>query len=140
MIVEINITFCFSIGPGIFILAASYAGCDRGLVVVLFIFVMGSMGPFYSGVQVNTLDLSPNYSGTLMAVGNTLNAITGMVAPFVVGLMTPEVYLEIERERVNDLNIFFLPSENVGPVANGLLGHLHSVRPLHHCLLHLGLS
>lgn len=91
MIVRINHYFRCRIGPGIFIVAASYAGCDRGLVVVLFIFVMGTMGTFYSGVQVNALDLSTNYAGILMSVGNTLNAIIGMVAPYVVGLMTPEV-------------------------------------------------
>lgn len=82
-----------SVGPGIFIVAASYAGCDRALVVVLFTIAMGIMGTFYPGMKVNSLDLSPNYAGTLMALTNGIGAITGILAPYVVGIMTPDVSL-----------------------------------------------
>lgn len=72
-------------------MAASYAGCERGLVVALFTIAMGIMGTFYPGMKVNSLDLSPNYAGSLMALTNGIGAITGIVAPYVVGVMTPEV-------------------------------------------------
>lgn len=89
-----NRSFSSSVGPGIFIVAASYAGCDRALVVVLFTIAMGIMGTFYPGMKVNSLDLSPNYAGTLMALTNGIGAITGILAPYVVGIMTPEVSVE----------------------------------------------
>ncbi|GAB0095292.1 putative inorganic phosphate cotransporter [Sergentomyia squamirostris] len=78
-----------AVGPAIFIVAASYAGCDRTLVVILFTIAMGIMGTFYPGMKVNPLDLSPNYAGTLMAITNGIGAITGILAPYVVGVMTP---------------------------------------------------
>lgn len=78
-----------SIGPGVFIIAASYAGCDGYIVVTLFTIGMTLMGTFYPGMKVNALDLSPNYSGTLMAVVNGLGAFTGILTPLVVGELTP---------------------------------------------------
>lgn len=58
---------------------------------MLFTFAMGLMGTFYPGMKVNPLDLSPNYAGTLMAITNGIGAITGIIAPYVVGVMTPNV-------------------------------------------------
>lgn len=78
-----------AVGPAIFIVAASYAGCERTVVVILFTIAMGIMGTFYPGMKVNPLDLSPNYAGTLMAITNGIGAITGILAPYVVGVMTP---------------------------------------------------
>lgn len=52
---------------------------------------MGFKGNFYPGLKVNALDLSPNYSGSVMALINGIGAIMGFVAPIFVGLMTPEV-------------------------------------------------
>ena len=72
-------------------MAASYAGCDKVAVVALFTIAMGFMGTFYPGMKVNPLDLSPNYAGSLMAVTNGIGAITGIIAPACVGLMTPTV-------------------------------------------------
>lgn len=99
---------------------------------------MGTMGTFYSGVQVNALDLSTNYAGILMSVGNTLNAIIGMVAPYVVGLMTPEVSFTGFEFSVISLTTLIL-SENSRPVANGLLGHFRRLCPLHRCLFLVGI-
>lgn len=61
------------------------------MVVVWFTLAMGFMGTFYPGMKVNPLDLSPNYAGSIMAVTNGIGAITGVVAPSFVGLMTPNV-------------------------------------------------
>lgn len=71
--------------------AASYAGCDRIAVVTLFTICMGLMGAFYAGMKLTPLDMSPNYAGTLMAITNGIGAITGVVSPSLVGLMTPNV-------------------------------------------------
>lgn len=80
-----------AIGPAIFIVAASYAGCDKILVVALFTLAMGFMGTFYPGMKVNPLDLSPNYAGSIMAVTNGVGAITGILAPNFVGILTTNV-------------------------------------------------
>ncbi|CRK93649.1 CLUMA_CG007178, isoform A [Clunio marinus] len=77
-----------SVGPAVFIVAASYAGCNRITVVILFTIAMGTMGGFYPGMKVNPLDLSPNYSGSIMATTNGIGALTGILGPYLVGLLT----------------------------------------------------
>lgn len=66
-----------SAGPAIFIVIASYSGCDKVLAVVFFTIAMGFMGGYYSGMKVNALDLSPNYAGVLMAITNGIAACSG---------------------------------------------------------------
>ncbi|XP_049788970.1 putative inorganic phosphate cotransporter [Schistocerca nitens] len=78
-----------SVGPAVGIIAASYASCDRVTVVSLFTLGMALMGTFYAGMKVNGLDLSPNYAGSVMALVNGIGAITGVIVPYVVGLLTP---------------------------------------------------
>lgn len=78
-------------GPGIFVVLASYAGCDRVAVVALFVLGMGFMGTFYSGFKANSLDLAPNYAGTIMGIANGLGGLTGVAGPYVVGLLTKNV-------------------------------------------------
>lgn len=99
IIISIKI-FCFyllaAVFPGIFLVAASYAGCDKIMVVVLFTIAMGFMGTFYPGMKVNPLDLSPNYAGSLMAVTNGIGAITGVLAPYAVGVLTTNVSFNIK--------------------------------------------
>lgn len=79
-----------STGPAVFIVGASYAGCNHGLAVTFFVLGMGLMGFYYPGMRVNILDLSPNYSGTLMGIVNGIGALSGIAAPYVVGALTPE--------------------------------------------------
>ncbi|XP_016961976.1 putative inorganic phosphate cotransporter [Drosophila biarmipes] len=80
-------------GPALFMVAASYAGCNRALVVALFTIAMGLMGTYYAGMKLTPLDMSPNYAGTLMAITNGIGAITGVVSPYLVGVMTPNATL-----------------------------------------------
>lgn len=90
----ILIIWCFfaaAVGPAFFMVAASYAGCDKTVVVILFTICMGLMGTFYAGMKLNPLDLSPNYSATLMAITNGIGSITGIVTPYLVGALTPNV-------------------------------------------------
>ncbi|XP_023247460.1 sialin-like [Copidosoma floridanum] len=78
-----------SIGPGVFIILASYASCNVTLVIVYFTVGMTLMGAFYPGMKVNALDLSPNYSGTLMAMVNGIGAFTGIITPYIVAELAP---------------------------------------------------
>jgi len=54
------------------------------------IFFLFSKGTFYPGMKVNGLDLSPNYSGTVMALVNGIGAFTGIITPYIVGELAPE--------------------------------------------------
>lgn len=78
-------------GPAIFIVIATYVGCDRMLAVGMFTIAMGFMGTFYCGMKVNALDLSPNYAGTIMAIVNGIGGLTGIIVPYLVGALTENV-------------------------------------------------
>ncbi|XP_015838380.2 putative inorganic phosphate cotransporter [Tribolium castaneum] len=81
-------TVVASVGPAIFIIIASYVGCDRMMAVYMFTIGMGFMGTYYCGMKVNALDLSPNFAGTLMAITNGIGAITGIITPYLTGALT----------------------------------------------------
>lgn len=55
----------------------------------LYFFLFPTLGTFYPGMKVNALDLSPNYSGTLMALVNGIGAFTGILTPYIVSELTP---------------------------------------------------
>ncbi|XP_053607833.1 putative inorganic phosphate cotransporter [Plodia interpunctella] len=81
-------------GPGICIILASYSGCDTTLAVIWFIFAMTLMGAYYSGMKINPLDITPNYTGTTTALVNGIAAISGIISPYLIGLLTPQSTLE----------------------------------------------
>lgn len=61
------------------------------LAVVLLTLTVGISAATYLGFQVNHIDLSPNYAGTLMGITNGAANIMSAVAPLVVGLIVPNV-------------------------------------------------
>lgn len=73
------------------IIAASYSGCDKFWAVTNFTIGMGLMGTFVPSLKVNALDLSPNFAGTLMAIVGTIGCMSGVIAPYIVGIMVPNV-------------------------------------------------
>ncbi|XP_065204133.1 putative inorganic phosphate cotransporter [Planococcus citri] len=75
-------------GPALGIIAASYSYCNRVAVITSFTIGMGLMGAFVPSLKVNPLDLSPNFAGSLMAFVGGTGAISGIFAPFVVGVLT----------------------------------------------------
>jgi fucose permease len=81
-------------GPAVFMISASYSGCNRTLVVALFTLSLAVMSFHYTGMKLNALDLSPNYSGTLMGLVNGLGVFAGMLAPYIIGILTPEQTLQ----------------------------------------------
>lgn len=52
---------------------------------------MGLMGTFVPSLKVNALDLSPNFAGTLMAIVGTIGCLSGVIAPYIVGILVPNV-------------------------------------------------
>jgi len=101
------------IGPMLGTLAASYAGCDKIKVVVLFTVGMATMGFFYSSMKVNVMDLSPNYAGPAMAMVNGVGAVAGIVSPPLIGYLIPNNTLLEWR------NVFWI-SGGVVIVANSI--------------------
>ncbi|CAG9798969.1 unnamed protein product [Chironomus riparius] len=81
-------TFSFTV-PGVFLVVASFSGCDRMQAVLMFTVAMGFMGAYYSGMKANNLDLSPNFAGAIMAITNGIGAIIGIINPYIIGLITP---------------------------------------------------
>ncbi|KAJ0177134.1 hypothetical protein K1T71_007143 [Dendrolimus kikuchii] len=81
-------------GPGICIILASYSGCDTTLAVFWFIAAMTLMGAYYSGMKVNPLDITPNYTGTTTAMVNGIAAISGIISPYLIGFLTPQSTLK----------------------------------------------
>lgn len=75
---------------------ASYAGCNRTAVVAMFTLGMGFMGTFYSGIKANSLDIAPNYAGVIMAIANGTGSLAGVIGPYIVGVLTPNVSEHIE--------------------------------------------
>ncbi|XP_017154211.1 sialin-like [Drosophila miranda] len=76
--------------PGLFMVAASYGGCNKALVVALFTISMLTMGLYYAGQKLSALDVSPSYSSTITAIINGLGSLTGLFAPPIIGLLTPD--------------------------------------------------
>lgn len=76
---------------GSFVLAAAYSGCDAMLVGVFFTMAAGSEGFLSASSMVNPMDLAPNFSGTLTGITNGIGSVTGIIVPWVIGVLTPNV-------------------------------------------------
>lgn len=72
-------------------ICASYAGCDKFLVVMLFTVGMATMGFFYSSMKMNVIDLTPNYAGPGMSLVNGVGALSGVISPPIIGYLIPNV-------------------------------------------------
>lgn len=79
-----------SMGPAIFLISASYAECNRILVVILLTIGVGLMGCSTFSIFINSLDLGPNYAGSLMGLVNGIATLTEVISPYLVGILTPE--------------------------------------------------
>ncbi|XP_069106176.1 sialin-like isoform X1 [Argopecten irradians] len=66
----------------------SLAGCDHVTVVALIIFGNGMLGICGSGIWVNILDIGNNFSGLTMGLANFAANLSGVIAPYFVGVMT----------------------------------------------------
>lgn len=75
----------------VFIMGASYAGCNKTIVILFFTITVTSQNLATPGSYVNPMDLSPNYIGPLSAIVNGVSAFSGILSPYVIGLMTPNV-------------------------------------------------
>ncbi|XP_022170952.1 sialin-like [Myzus persicae] len=78
-----------NVGPGVGVMCASFVGCDKMVATLCFTLGMALMGFCYPSIRVNSLDLSPNYSPTIMALVNGIGCLSGMATPYIAGILTP---------------------------------------------------
>ncbi|XP_070490732.1 putative inorganic phosphate cotransporter [Chironomus tepperi] len=98
--------------PGIFLIIASFSGCNRIMAVIMFTIAMGFMSAFYSGIKANNLDLSPNFAGAIMALTNGWGAVIGIITPYMIGVLTPNRTI-LEWRNVFYISCGFLVVTNI---------------------------
>lgn len=77
--------------PACLLVSTSYVGCDyTGLDVSLFSLAVGIQGLNGSSYAVNHLDIAPRFAGILMGISNSVGTIPGIIAPYIVGLLTDD--------------------------------------------------
>ena len=64
------------------------SGCNSTLAIVLLCLAVMIQGTALSGYNVNQLELSPNYAGTLRGGTATLANMCGFATPALVGVIT----------------------------------------------------
>jgi hypothetical protein len=75
-------------GPGLALLGLNFISTeDSAASVALLTVCVGLNGACYVGFQLNHIDLSPNYAGTLMGITSCLANIMSIIAPMLVGLI-----------------------------------------------------
>ncbi|KAL0272549.1 UNVERIFIED_CONTAM: hypothetical protein PYX00_005477 [Menopon gallinae] len=60
---------------------------QKTLAVVLLVVTVGVNAGVYIGFQVNHIDLSPNFAGTMMGITNCVSNIFSIIGPLVVGFI-----------------------------------------------------
>lgn len=96
--------------------AATYAGCNHLLVFAYFIVSIGAQGFITCGTMINPMDLSPNYAGAISSLSNAAGSLTGIAAPSIVGIMTPNVSSRYQikinfysQRSINNLSTILFP-------------------------------
>ncbi|XP_068633318.1 putative inorganic phosphate cotransporter [Battus philenor] len=77
--------------PAFGLLGIAWAGCDRVAVMLLLSITSAFGGAVYAGNQMNHIDLSPQFAGTMYGITNAASNICGFLAPYVIGqIISPE--------------------------------------------------
>jgi len=68
--------------PGAILIVITFTGCNTTLAVVLWTLGITFMGAIYSGVIVNILDISPNFSGIIVGVSFAISSAASYLEVF----------------------------------------------------------
>ncbi|KAJ8683375.1 hypothetical protein QAD02_019167 [Eretmocerus hayati] len=96
---KIGATFA-ALCPGFFLLASSYAGCNRLIFLVFYITAYAFTGCTICSVLVNPVDLTPKYAGALMGLVHGTGVLCAIIAPYVIGILTP-------NQTISEWNVIF---------------------------------
>ncbi|KAG5877746.1 hypothetical protein JTB14_000540 [Gonioctena quinquepunctata] len=80
--------------PSCLLVLAVYVGCNRVVAIALVTLAFFLVGPFFAGAKININDLTIHYAGTISAMVNGITATSGILAPFIVGILTRQKTLE----------------------------------------------
>lgn len=78
------------IGPALCLVAVSFTE-NSTFAVILLILGVGLLSGVHVGWMLNYIDLSPNFSGSLMALGNTLTAFTSLSQQILISNIVTDV-------------------------------------------------
>jgi ACS family sodium-dependent inorganic phosphate cotransporter len=78
-------------GQAFALVATVYVGCNRDAALALLLISMAFIGFFYPSLKLNCIDLSPNYAGTLGSLSTCVGTLSGVIAPYLIGILTPTV-------------------------------------------------
>ncbi|XP_015524856.1 putative inorganic phosphate cotransporter isoform X1 [Neodiprion pinetum] len=79
-------------GPAVALMGLGYATAEHTVIaVVILVFAVGLNAGSLCGYQINHIDLSPNFAGTLMAITNCIANIMSIVAPLICGLIVTDL-------------------------------------------------
>ncbi|CAH2234526.1 jg1666 [Pararge aegeria aegeria] len=90
--------------PAFGLLGIAWAGCDRIAVMVLLSVTSAFGGAAYAGNQMNHIDLSPQFAGTMYGITNAASNICGFMAPYVIGLIISDTQQTLGQWR----EVFYL--------------------------------
>ena len=74
-------------GPALSLVGLAFTKCDPTMAVVWMTLALTLDGAMCSGYNVNALDLSPNYAGSIRAFSSVVANATGFLAPTVVSFI-----------------------------------------------------
>ncbi|ESO85639.1 hypothetical protein LOTGIDRAFT_155130 [Lottia gigantea] len=79
-----------AISTAVFLIGLSYIGCDQQILAVALVTIaVAAKGISSSGFFINPTDIAPAYAGTILGISNSLATLPGVIAPYVVGVLTP---------------------------------------------------
>lgn len=70
------------------LVSVAFAGCDSTLAVVSLVIAVGAWGFSSAGYFVAYVEMSPEFPGVIQSIGNTFGTTTGVIAPYVAGVLT----------------------------------------------------
>ncbi|XP_055847003.1 sialin-like [Episyrphus balteatus] len=73
--------------PAIGMIGAAHVGCNSFWVMFMLAGLGAFNGAIYASIQLNHINLSPKYAGTMYGLTNTIGCTAGFLAPYVTGLI-----------------------------------------------------
>lgn len=78
------------VGPAILFMLLAFWGYYRTFSIVIFTLSFAFNGSGTAGHMTNTLDIAPNYSGTIYGIANAVGCISGYISTKAVAMITQQ--------------------------------------------------
>ncbi|XP_055847002.1 sialin-like [Episyrphus balteatus] len=91
--------------PALGLIGVTYVGCNGFWAMFMLAGLGGFTGATNASIQLNHIDLSPKYAGTLYAITSTIGCMSGFIAPYVRGWIISE-----ENTLAQWRYVFYLPA------------------------------